>query len=428
MIGESLRGHGRFGATWLLIASMPALFALCSWAASMGSVEFLWTVNRYSIPIVAIEILVICLSITGGFRPVRILAGLPIGARTALAMLVALIWATALFCAPDRPAALIGAYCSTIHLLFGLAVYALRRDSGSIPPETIWRLLLCGHLIFLVIIAFFVFAMWSEPDFDWVKFKVAGSNIRHLGYYSAIGSMLALGLASTAATRLPRAGYVAAAALFLGLSFWTGSRGAIVAALAALPICALISPIFRRPRALLIWLVSLLAGAMLAAPLPVPASNFGTQRVIASAANAEADADALSSGRVTMWRGTILKIKERPFFGYGESQFRSQVPEARSASNHPHNAPLQILLQWGATGLLLLVILGGMLAPRIYRVVQTAPAVTAPAIGVIASVLVFSLYDGTLYYPYPIAMLAVSIAVILGDRRGDEVQAGTRPR
>jgi hypothetical protein len=43
-------------------------------------------------------------------------------------------------------------------------------------------------------------------------------------------------------------------------------------------------------------------------------------------------------------------------------------------------------------------------------------------------VLVFSLYDGTLYYPYPIAMLAVSIAVILGDRRGDDVQAGTRPR
>jgi O-antigen ligase len=407
---------------------MPALFALCSWAASMGRVEFLGTVNRYSIPIVAIEILVICLSIAGGFRPVRVLAGLPIGARTGLAMLVALIWATALLCAPDWPAALIGAYCSTIHLLFGLGLYALRRGSDSIPSATIWRLLLCGQLIFLFIIICFIFAMWSEPGFDWVKFRVAGSNIRHLGYYSTIGSVLALGLASTAATRLPRAGYVAAATLLLGLSFWTGSRGAIFAALAALPICAMISPIFRRPRALGIWLVSLLAGAMLAAPLPLPASNFGMQRVISSAANVEANADALSSGRLTMWRGTLLKIKQRPFFGYGESQFRSQVPEARSAFNHPHNAPLQILLQWGVIGLVLLLILGSMLAFRIYSAVQAAPTPTAPAIGVMAAVLVFSLYDGTLYYPYPIAMLAASIALILGEHRQGGAQAGTRPR
>lgn len=168
---------------------------------------------------------------------------------------------------------------------------------------------------------------------------------------------------------------------------------------------------------------------MLAGALPVPGPNFGLQRVISSPGSTELRIDALSTGRVTIWRGTLAKIAERPLFGHGESQFRSQVPEAGGVTNHPHDAVLQILLQWGVVGLALVAILAIMLAARIRRVVDAAPSTTAPAIGVIAGLLTFSLYDGTLYYPYPIMMIVTAVAIILGHgRRADEAHAGTRLR
>ena len=84
-----------------------------------------------------------------------------------------------------------------------------------------------------IAVAIFVLAIPDPARFDWLQFGLAVTNIRQTGFYAAVGAAAALGLAAVETRRAHHAGWVAAATACFALSFWSGTRGSVVAVVAA---------------------------------------------------------------------------------------------------------------------------------------------------------------------------------------------------
>ena len=115
-----------------------------------------------------------------------------------------------------------------------------------------------------------------------------------------------------------------------------------------------------------------------------------------------------------MWENTFQAILQRPIFGFGESQFRLVVPAAKGMYNHPHNSILQLMLQWGLAGTLFMLVL---IVPLFWKFVQMSrdrQEESLPALFVLAGLLIFSLYEGSLYHVYPVMMVVLALTFVLG--------------
>jgi O-antigen ligase len=82
----------------------------------------------------------------------------------------------------------------------------------------------------------------------------------------------------------------------------------------------------------------------------------------------EVDLEELTAGRNLLWPPVIEKIWDAPFLGYGRAAmqrtgltawFAASEQEEKNLIQHPHNAYLEMLLDSGATGLLVTLALYG---------------------------------------------------------------------
>lgn len=405
---------------WILIALTPVVFGLATWDPESERSGFQSLMRFLALPVLTVELVVIGFALGSGFRPFRLLAAMPMWIRIALAALVAVAFGSAVFVALSPNYALIRTCIWTIHLLFGLGAAHLLVSSSPKSRLVLWRLVVAGMLLYLLLVTAFIVAIPDPETFEWVYFGLGVIHVRQLGFYSLVGAAAALGLA---AAERGRSGYwlaVGAATLMLALSFWSGTRGSPIALLAALAVGGALLPGLRTVRTLGAALISFIGGAFVSFIHSVPNQFFGLVRISSSASGATVD--EVGSGRVTMWLGTLRAVLERPLFGYGDSQFNRIVPEALGIYNHPHNALLQILFQWGFVGGACFFAIALALCWRALRNAQASGTAHAPAFLVAASLLVMALYEGSLYHPYPIMMIALSFASMLAaskDPRGE---------
>lgn len=396
---------------WILLAAVPVIFAIASWDVDKGRSSLQSGIRFYALPAMVAEIVLIIFAFARGFSPVRVVRSLSPWKQAALAVLVATGFGTAVFAAPEPASALVRTCISLIHLSFGLGcLYLLRLDGAAVRP-TLWPAIVIGLCGYAVAVAALV---WSIPDplnFDWLYFGLGMVNIRQMAFYSAAGAAAALGLAAAASNRRAYLSYVAAAGILLALSFWSGTRGGIVALLVAFGAGAVLLPALRRLSALVALASGILLGVLLSLIHVPPSGYYGLVRIARS--GGDGTADAVASGRIELWAGTVRAILERPFFGYGENQFRAVVTEAGGAFNHPHNSVIQVLLQWGFIGGGCFIALAAVLCWRACLEARKGGGEALPAFLVAASLLCLSLYEGSLYHPYPVMMIAVALSFLL---------------
>jgi O-antigen ligase len=70
-----------------------------------------------------------------------------------------------------------------------------------------------------------------------------------------------------------------------------------------------------------------------------------------------------SSGRIAMWRETLDDAEAQPLLGIGPMNYACSGPIDRAG--HPHNFPLQVMVEWGIPALLLLLSAAGALFYRL---------------------------------------------------------------
>jgi O-antigen ligase len=379
----------------LLVGFAPALFALMTWSPH-GPTQAREIILATAPSVLVAELFTIVIALREGivasWRELRP----PTVALVALGLWIAVALGAAAFVAPSRDESLARTAIWMLHFAFGFSVAFLAGRMFR-PMDMVWGWF-AGFVGFALVFITFVLTIWGRP-FDWTGGLPAAQHIRHLGYYWAAIAAMAFGVMAIAGDRRRYGAAFGVAFLALALSLWTGSRGPIVAVAGAMVVGLAMFPMMRAARA---WggagLSMILAIAMVAL-LPAPANNMGLARTVIATTQHE-----VSTGRVSIWKQTVHAIEARPVFGWGEGQFRWVAPFY--SMQQPHELVVQILLAWGAVGLLLLIVCGFYFARRAIPVARAdESALAAPFLGMTA-IFLFALYDGALYHLLPVSIFA----------------------
>jgi O-antigen ligase len=333
--------------------------------------------------------------------------------KIALAGLAGIAAFTSLFIAIDITAAVMGLLMWLVHLLFGITVFQIARNMNNPDFKSIFVGISIGLLAYLSILILYI-SMIEDPDqYNWTGLIPGIPNIRSLGFFSVAGfaAGAAISFRSSRTFHFPLGLFFASTAI--GLAVWSATRGALFAILATVLFLFVQRSEYRNIR-FVGWVTGVVAISVLLSTVSYkPNDQFGLNRLFASVEKSDGSVDGLSSGRVQVWKETVTEIAKRPLFGFGERQFRKVGPERARGLNQPHNIFLQIAFQWGIVGALLFFLLLARLALQVWRKTNRGKNMGIGEQILVISILVYSLYDAALFYPYPIMMFTLAVALAL---------------
>lgn len=275
---------------------------------------------------------------------------------------------------------------------------------------TLWVSLGIGVTSFILLWTVHILVFSPQGD-DWVTRIPSLNNVRHTGHF-AFASVIT-GLVSVIAFResnkvwqkwwLP----LIFGSQGLGLALWTGSRGPLLASLVAIFItfCAAAG---NRKTLTIFFASSALAATSVVATLPLPHPIYGIAGATGMADVTAQGVSDPSSGRTIVWSGTIEKILERPVLGWDINQFVIFGPSKPANFLHPHNFPLQLMFSGGIVSVILMLMIF-LPALRRWKWPYT-DGLSAAGVGGIIGFLAYSMYDGALYFSYPIMIFVIAIA------------------
>lgn len=393
------------------IAAIPAIFALSTMPQLSSIFPATDFIRFYSLPVTTIQIMVILLAMMRGIRLFEPICAERLWVKLALITLCLVALGTAQFVAIDKFSAYLRTFAWGVHLLFGLAVAGLARRYWAERMQEIWWWLLGGLLVYMLILIAYVATMTDPQHYPWKQFGVSVINVRQLGFFSAAGFSIAIAIAFMAENKRSRWIAVAAAAVMIALSFWSGTRSSVLSSIAALVAAGIICREARSLRAAGLVVAAFGLGAGLSMVYVAPDPEMGFMRLFK---DTEREGHyEMSSGRFKIWASTAHNIAKRPLFGYGESQFRLAEPTAEMVINHPHNSVLQFLFQWGFVGAGCFFALVTLLTTRLTHAATGDLEVGLPGYLVGVNTLSMSLLEGSLYHPFPIAMAVLCCAATL---------------
>lgn len=388
-------------AAMALLLAAPT-FALTSWLLAADHPAILF----YAFPVIAAEIAVIILAVAAGFDLragfLRLHPTTRIGAS---------VWLSAILCAnliaaPMRTAAIPLLFTTLVHAGFALALWSLLTSRWAAHMKRFLYCAAAGVGLFGVIFAAIILAELNNPAFDWLGVGIGITNIRQLGFYGITLVGVALGLGAPT-----RGWHWALAAAGTAFGFWltilSGSRVAFVAAIIAATIICVLSE-RRRCMSVAVLVILALATAIPSSYLLIPHESWGFDRIIDRTFSG--DANDYASGRLVIWKETWAAILDSPFLGHGEGQFRSQIVSAGNGLNHPHNALLQFLYQWGLIGTSALALMLAATVRDLHRAARSD--VWLASIGVVAGLLAMAMLEGSLYHTYPVMIVVLCLVTL----------------
>lgn len=379
--------------------------------------------RTYALPVLALE-LALCVAAFAASPKDRSLSQRLSPAAKALGALWFISVTVSLLGAQYNPTGGQIRYAMTVlHIFFAVALWMHLSDRPALRRDCL--VAAASGLGVLIVIAF-AFGVWSagRTDFPWTTFGIGVSNIRHYGYLALALTGIAAGLWLTA--EKGRAEALPAGLFFLGtfMIMWTGGRGAFLALLVQLAALVFLAPAGQRAT-FGMRLLAVIVVATLLAGIYVPAKHFGPLNIFLRLDTGAMPGEEYMTGRAEIWRQTAARIPEHLWFGYGEAQFRLVVPAARGVYNHPHNLPLQLLMQWGLIGTGLLIAILARLAWKAWPLLKKPSPLTYPAAAVITGLLAVSMVDGPLFYALPTAMFALALAVLVAEAQDGAVERET---
>jgi O-antigen ligase len=298
-----------------------------------------------------------------------------------------------------------------VYFLFGFILYEVLKQK-TLNEVLMLKLCIAAFLV-LIVNMFLVYLLYPEARVsqEWLNTPAGYSNIRHAGYHAAIICLLCLYFLFPKSHRglstliLP----VMCLTLVWTFNFWMGGRGSVIAAfLGSLFVLAFSKIVGVKITRLLIgFLFALFCGLVLAEVFAVFDWNgfFAASDRTLIAPNAE----RLTAGRTILWAQTLTVLDGNYLLGLGANTYR--ILPGHIMGSHPHNFILQFLVDWGVLGTLAMLLL---LATFVFRGLfknikaNNIDELSIVSGGVIVSLMILGLIDGTLYHTQPTFYLMIA--------------------
>lgn len=397
----------------LVFGALPPALVLWDWLSGADLVARLWTMPGPVAAFLAGAVLLIVASglpLRAGLEGIGATGRLIVGA--ALALFLYAVLATSLFAAnPVFGLLKLGELALVAALALGLAALFSARPGER---RGALRAFVAGTALALALLA--VLRASGALDHLAPLMLPGFIHIRIMGFPVALALAAGLGLWPGAGARERAALFVCLAVLWTAL-FWSGGRGALLAVVLGGGFAAALLPALRG--AILPLLAPAALGFALALVLGPETPGFGMAARLDDAAGATS-ADALSSGRLEMWRAVLTAALDRPLLGHGYAQARWAFLDAgfETAHLHAHNLPLDAALALGlplaalaAVAALAAAILGTV------RARQAGDPASAAGAAMVWVFLVHALVDGIHFYAQGLLPLALGAALLLSARR-----------
>jgi O-Antigen ligase len=398
----------------IMLGLTPVIMVLLPWDFGSDMTSYRGFMRGNSLPVTIMECLFLTLAMARGFSPAAAMTSLPQLTKAGLILfLVAAIWTT-IFVAKSSIIALLGMIKFFAHVMFGLAVVHQLKGWSIQQRRYIWPAIGWGGVGYCALWGVNI-AFYNPVGEDWIWLVPTLTNIRWIGFFALATFCAGIGLLPPNSDHGIGRKHVFVALIFgtvgLSIAFWTGSRGAIVAILAAAIMSSLVLPVWRK---LALFTLSSAALALaVTASLPVVHPSYGIDRIIGDSTPSNGGAD-VSSGRVQIWLNTVDKIAQRPVAGWGVDQFRFSFSKGLPGYRHPHQGILQLLFSNGLLGLLATLMIAIPFISQISR--KFSHSYQFAAVAYLFGALSYGLYDGFFYYTYPVMIMLVAAACIVAPK------------
>lgn len=300
------------------------------------------------------------------------------------------------------------------HFALGVILWAW---AGEDERAGMWVWVSVQLAVAAYIVAFLLawFSLADPVAYDWFFNPPLFQHIRHVGYFFCVAVLVgAWGfLAVQGRMRLLAwLGYLLALTILL----WSGGRGAILAAFAGVLVLAAMR--WRHEKAAWLYLLAGLPIALAVSALfAVDQPGVGWLSAILRSDNASS-LNELSSSRLAIWMNLWDFIVQRPWLGWGGEAFHAVTDYHLDQA---HNVVVQLLLEWGVVGSL---VLGGPMFAlwvlhmlRRQNLLVPGNELNALGVGVVVTLLALSLVDGVFYHGLPSAYLALGYAAMCARRK-----------
>lgn len=388
-----------------LVIASTLILALFTWPSSQVEGLSDWVLRKWHIPTLLAEVLFVA-SILFSPAYARQLSKLsPIQWGLGISLFTFVAWRS--FSSELQFSRLYGVGW-LIHILF---FYSLILKLSKDPKEVlnpIWKLM-------ILVAAVQVFLYWSDLLFELeegIKRKTpVFSHFRHLPFLLAP----VLGVASYAYLRRKSEGafYLIGFTASWFYMFVTGARGGVVAGLLAIGLAIFF--VFRTrtqisTRQLLVLLGCTFIALLLSEISPTSHRTLLDRDIVGNTGSV----DSMSSGRLKLWKLYADYWTINQWFGHGPTALSMHEEFSKySWITQPHSLIFQVLLHWGLIGTGLLLATLASFHKALQTGLRPADNYFIPVL-VVLSMLLHSLVDGGLFYPFSVAIFLTAMAAIIG--------------
>ena len=331
-----------------------------------------------------------------------------------VAILAALVMFLSAATSPDVENSMVRLRAYYLFVVTGLILFGALRSSLALTIPLVMLVIAAVHVGFLIaVLVASSPVLNTEPALTPPYF----SNVRHFGYHGFLAACAASGLFVLDQKFRVSALLLASASLFGIILF--GSRGALAAWIVFVLALGVFTAAWRRliPMASLVLAIALATAYWVDGRDWISSTSLFDRSDVAGEAGQRSVLEAQS--RVSIWRDSATAIADRPILGFGpEGYLISRCCNPYTVQ--PHNSLLQVLLEFGALGLLAI---GSVAISWLWPATQAAFAAVRrrdldPGKGALLSILVafcaFSMIDGLFYHSIPLLHFAIIAALYFG--------------
>lgn len=270
------------------------------------------------------------------------------------------------------------------------------------------RAVMTSLIICITIFSAFWYLLSDPIIHNWAGDLPIFINIRHFGYLVAAALPLGYWLLETKSLE-KNSKYSALLFLTLcwALVFWLGGRGTFLGVLAATILyCAL-------SRQQIKWVIScIILGLLLSQLFIVDHPSLSLFRILDLFINSEAsNINSVSSSRMIIYQESLLYWwSNTPYLGTGADGFRYITPPIGGVEGiaHPHSVVIQLLLSYGAIGLLIPSAFFLLLS---WKFLQIKNKLQKTFYLSVISTIILSIFDGVFYHAYGLFIATIIIGI-----------------